>query len=571
MKLLRPFQNNACAARTGLRASLLLLAGFVINAADIAAQAEPVGDAAMPPDSALSVSAPVAPDDNTMLPPAPTLTFSSAMAGKAMRRPLPMPKTYRSRVLDTLDLLLAPELPQSPFISAPMPAPIKNFEGINNGQNRYPPDANGEVGKYIYIQMVNNSMAIYAKNGKKLYGPFLPSSLWPQTSPCGQSDDGDPIVLYDQLTNRWLISQFAQPSFPFPPYYECIAVSKTAKPTNNPGDWWPYTFKMPNDKMNDYPKLAVWPNAYFMSANQYVNAETWAGVGVYAFERAKMLQGLPAQMVHYDVGAKDPSYGSMLPSDLEGMTKPPVGTPNYFVEVDDASWLGTVDALRIWKFKVNWTNTAKSTFGINGQPNAIVPTASFNPLPCYAGDCIPQPATTQLLDALGDRLMFRLTYRNFGDHESLTVNHTVNAPNATKRAAIRWYELRSPGAEPILFQQGTYDPADGTHRWMGSMAMDKQGNMALGYSASSKTVYPSIRYAGRLATDPLGELPQTEVTIKAGSGSQTGTKGRWGDYSDMTVDPVDDCTFWYTQEYVPTTGEKSWQTRIASFKFPGCI
>ncbi|MDD5276711.1 MAG: hypothetical protein PHR16_11605 [Methylovulum sp.] len=550
-----------------ISASIVFLSSLFIQANAATPQSELPSVA----DPALIVSGPVAPEDNSSLPPARTVIFSPAKSGKVFRRPMPVPKINKLAVSTTINPFFAPQLPQYPALSLSMPEPIKNFEGINNIQGYYPPDTNGDVGKTRYIQMVNSMMAIYKKNGAKLYGPFLPSSLWPNTSPCGQEDDGDPVVLFDQLNKRWLVSQFSLPSFPKPPYYECIAVSKTEKPTNNPGDWWVYTFQVPNNKMNDYPKLAVWPNAYFMSANQFVDGNAWGGAGAYAFQRAKMLKGLPAQMVYYDVGAKDLNYGNMLPSDLDGLTPPPKGAANYFVEVDDASWIGSADALRVWKFKVNWRNPAKSTFGLDGQPNSVVNTAPFDLLPCFSGLCIPQPETTRQLDSLGDRLMFRLAYRNFGDHESLTVNHTVLAPNSTDRAGIRWYELRNPGTTPTIFQQGTYAPDDDASRWMGSMAMDKQGNVALGYSVSSATVFPGIRYAGRLVTDPLGELSQSENVIIAGSGSQTGKEGRWGDYSNMTVDPMDDCTFWYTQEYIQTTGARTWQTRIASFKFPECI
>jgi len=242
--------------------------------------------------------------------------------------------------------------------------------------------------------------------------------------------------------------------------------------------------------------------------------------------------------------------------------------------VDDSSWILPADALRIWQFHVDWTTPANSSFGLTGfQPNDTLNTAAFNLLPCVvsrSSSCIPQKGTTRKLDSLADRLMFRLTYRRLADHEALLVNHTVKVTGATGRAGIRWYEVRDPGGVPTIFQQGTYAPADSSFRWMGSMAMDKQGNIALGYSVSSSTIYPSIRYAGRLVGDPLGTLPQTEASIVVGTGAQTHSASRWGDYSDMTVDPVGGCIFWYTQEYIKTTGPAPWQTRIASFKFPGC-
>ena len=230
--------------------------------------------------------------------------------------------------------------------------------------------------------------------------------------------------------------------------------------------------------------------------------------------------------------------------------EPPAGSPNYFVA------LGS-NLLRLWKFHVDWANPGNSTFA--GPTNISV--ASFS----SPGD-IPQPSPGEMVDSLGDRLMFQLQYRNFGAHESLWVNHTVVSGGVT---GVRWYELRSPGSSPFIYQQSTYQP-DSSYRWMGSVAVDGQGNMAVGYSVSSNTLKPSIRYAGRLVTDPLGSLPQGENSIIEGTGVQLSGSGRWGDYSAMTIDPVDDCTFWYTQEYYEVNSNRNWQTRIGSFKFPGC-
>ncbi len=272
--------------------------------------------------------------------------------------------------------------------------------------------------------------------------------------------------------------------------------------------------------------------------------------------------------VYFDLYSVNSSFGGMLPSDLDGLTPPPAGAPNYLAEVDNSTGIGPADAMRLWKFHVDWANTLSSTFGINGQPNVTLPVADFVPLCMATSSCIPQPGTSQRVDAIGDRLMHRLAYRNFGDHETLVLNHTVDAGSG--RAGIRWYEVRDPGGSPTLYQQGTYAPADTEHRWMGSLAMDHTGDIALGFSVSSSSVYPSIRYTGRLVGDPLGKMAQGEAVIITGTGSQTSVYARWGDYSMMSVDPLDDCTFWYTQEYIQTTGDRSWQTRIGSFKFPAC-
>ena len=309
--------------------------------------------------------------------------------------------------------------------------------------------------------------------------------------------------------------------------------------------------------MNDYPKFGVWPDGYYMTVNQFTNASSsgaLVGAGVAVFERDKMLSGQAARMVYFDLYSVNPSFGGMLPSDLDGVTPPPAGAPNYFAEVDDSTWIGPTDALRLWNFHVDWTNTANSTFGINGQPNSTLTVADFAPLCLGIQNCIPQPGTSQRLDAIADRLMHRLAYRNFGDHEALVLNHTVDAGSG--RAGIRWYEVRDPGGSPTLYQQGTYAPTDTEHRWMGSLAMDHTGDIALGYSVSSSSVYPSIRYTGRLVGDPLGEMAQGEAVIITGTGSQTSSYARWGDYSMMSVDPLDDCTFWYTQEYYQTTGDQ---------------
>jgi len=466
-----------------------------------------------------------------------------------------------------------------------MPSPIQNFEGISNSNSVLPPDTQGDIGydpatgKKYYVQWVNLSYAIWdvTITPTQVLGPVNGNTLWSGFGGlCETTNNGDPITLYDPLAHRWFMSQFA---FALPnvngPFYQCIAVSQTADPT---GSWHRYSYQWMNgsgqDVMNDYPKFGVWPDGYYMTVNQFANASSSAafvGAGVAVFERDKMLAGQAARMVYFDLAPVNINFGGMLPSDLDGVMPPPAGAPNYFVEVDDSTWIGPADALRIWNFHVDWTNTGNSTFGINGQPNFVLTTEPFNYLPCVlaqSSSCISQPGTGQKVDAVGDRLMHRLAYRNFGDHAALVVNHTVDA--GFGRAGIRWYEVRDPGGSPIIYQQSTFAPSDTEHRWMGSLAMDHTGDIALGYSVSSSSVYPSIRYTGRLAGDPLGEMAQGEAVIITGTGSQMSSSGRWGDYSMMSVDPLDDCTFWYTQEYYQTTSSSGWQTRIGSFKFPAC-
>ena len=255
-----------------------------------------------------------------------------------------------------------------------------------------------------------------------------------------------------------------------------------------------------------------------------------------------------------------------MPADLDGPL-PPAGAPNTFVGVKQS----LPQAIFTFEFRVDWTNPANSTFGLGGMPNNTLPVAPFVLICPSTRNCIPQPpAGTIGVDALTGRyVMYRAQYRNFGTHESIVFNHTVDAGGS--RAGVRWYEVRDPEGAPTIFQQGTYAPNDGSHRFMGSAAMDEAGNLAVGYSVSSATVFPSIWYAGRLASDPLGTLAQGEASLVVGGGSQLSTGSRWGDYSALSVDPVDDCTFWYTTEYYATTSTNGWQSRIGSFRFPSCL
>ena len=448
-----------------------------------------------------------------------------------------------------------------------MPAPLRQWEGVSNRNGVYPPDTEGDVGPNHYIQWVNLSFQIWDKNGNSLYGPADGNTLWQALGgPCFSSNDGDPIVLYDSLADRWFMSQFVVPG----PYYQAIAVSATSDPL---GSWYLYCFQISATKMNDYPKFGVWPDGYYMTVNQFVSGSSWGGAGVVVFDREKMLAGDPsASFQYFDVGAVDPSFGGMLPSHTESKwNAAPAGTPNFLVEVDDDTWIPGYphDALRVWECHVDWTTPANSTLGLASfQPNQVLDVSPFTVLCPSTRSCIPQPGTDVGLDDVADRLMYRLNFRHRGSYDSVVGNFTVDAGSG--RAGVRWFELRRLGGTWSVYQEGTFAPADTEHRWMGSAASDHVGNLAVGYSVSSASVYPSVRYAGRLAGDPLNELTQGEATLIAGSGSQTGTANRWGDYSTLSVDPSDDCTFWYTQEYVATTGSASWQTRIGAFKFPNC-
>ena len=459
-----------------------------------------------------------------------------------------------------------------------MPSPIQNWDGINNGSNSIrPPDTQGDVGLNHYIQWVNLRFQIWNKTGTSLYGPAQGNTLWSGFgSKCQTTNDGDPVTLYDHLADRWVMMQFALGTVgDGTSDLICIAVSQTADPL---GSWYRYAYTWPNTYLPDYPKIGLWPDGYYLTVNQFNDAATaWRGAGVAAFQRSAMLTGASASAQYFNGNSYNSAYGGMLPADWEGATAPPSGAPIPFVEWDDSAWIGPSDALRIWNFHVDWTTPANSYFGTAGSP--FVPTYTLNtanvdPTLCGASPaCINQPGTTVNLDDLADRLMHRFQYRNFGAYQTLVSNHTVDTNSPAGRAGIHWFELRDTGGGWAINQQGTYGPADttSTSRWMGSIAMDGAGNMALGYSITDNvSLYPSIRYVGRLAGDTLGTLPQSEATLVTGGGYQNDSYNRWGDYSALQIDPSDDCTFWYTQEYAQTNGGYNWYTRIGSFKFPTC-
>jgi hypothetical protein len=435
-----------------------------------------------------------------------------------------------------------------------MPTPILTFDGINQAGGCggcLPPDTNGEVGPNHYIQTVNSSFAIWDKNGTVVQTPRAINTLFSGFGgACQTQNSGDPTVNYDQFADRWVISQFTSSS----PYYQCVAVSTSGDPT---GTYNRYAFFESNTALYDYPKISVWPDGYYMTANVFAGASSFSNPSIIAFNRAQMLTGAAATAQEFNPGS---FYSNLLAADVDGSNLPPAGAPETI-----ASAAGNNTLIHFWKLHLDWATPANSS--LTGPTNLTA--APWDPDLCGGSrSCIPQPTTARGLDSLGDHLMYRLSYRNFGDHESLVANESVDE-NGADHAAIRWYEFRNISTTPTIYQQGTYAP-DATHRWMGSIATDRDGNIAVGYSTSSSSVFPSISYAGRLSSDPLGTLAQGETTMFAGSGSQTSTSGRWGDYSDMTVDPSDDCTFWFTSEYYSATATSSWKTRIGKFKFPTC-
>jgi hypothetical protein len=488
----------------------------------------------------------------------------------------------RSRGYKSGDGALQLLKPAAPTI----PAPLLTFEGLSNEDNFNifgfrvnPPDPNGEVGPNHFVEMINLVFGVYDKAGNLLLGPIDTGSLWAGFPITDCTDpSGDPVVLYDQFMDRWLLSQFTTAG---PEFFNCVAISTTSDPT---GSYYRYAFST-GVNFPDYPKYGNWTDSYVITTREFGPTVEY-GIGVYALEKNKMVNGDPnARNVRFFIDGNDPDLlplvgDGLLPADPDGKQKPKTDTaiPIVGTQDDDAANYGaTFDALNIWDLFIKWKSTPIASLELNIQ----LPTAPFDSIfPCAptSRDCLPQPGIVdpaQYLDILSyrQRPTFRLAYRNFKTYESLVTNQSVEATPGV--AGARWYEIRRDenGAYSI-YQQGTYDPGDGVHRWMGSIAMDKKGNMALGYSVvNGTTVFPGIRYTGRLAGDPLGQMTLGEGTIINGSGVQTNTNSRWGDYTDMTVDPTDDCTFWYVNEYYQTTEpppDRKWQTRIGSFKLPGC-
>jgi hypothetical protein len=391
-----------------------------------------------------------------------------------------------------------------------------------------PPDTTGDVGPNHYVQWVNLRYSIYTLTrdaSNQITGfnlvPGFPKQgnvVWQGFGGrCQTDNDGDPIVQYDQLADRWVLTQFAVSA---QPYTQCVAVSTSPDPT---GTYFRYAFSYSRD-FNDYPKMGVWPDAYYISYNMFRNGRSFTGNTICAFERDKMLLGLSARQIC----ANTTSAHSIEPADLEGTTLPPAGTPNLLLSIGTST-------VQFWRYAVNW---AAGTGTLTG-PTTVAGVATFSRA-CSGGVCIPQPGTTVRLDSLADRLMYRLSYRNIGGSERLVINHSVTSGSGV---GIRWYELTNAtgqtmaSATPVVRQQGTFAPTN-DFRWMGSAAIDKTGGIAVGYNISNATnIVPSIRYAYRGPADPLGTMGN-ETNALTGSGIQNGNLSRWGDYSTISVDPV---------------------------------
>jgi len=434
-----------------------------------------------------------------------------------------------------------------------------NLLGVGNGFPSYsvpdaPPDVNLAVGDTQVVQWVNVSYAVFDKNtGAVIAGPILGNAFWSGFGgACQNTNSGDILPQWDKVAHRWVMMQNVFSS----PYATCIAVSTTPDAT---GTYYRYQFSQPG--FPDYPKLGIWPDGYYQSQNNFgSNGNSFQGARVCAYDRNKMLAGNSgAQQICFQASTFD---DSLLPADLDSVnTPPPAGEKEVFLGSIDESTSHVYEYL----FHVDFTTPSNSTF--TGASGSMPITVASYSLACAGGTCIPQKGVSDKLDSLADRLMYRLAYRNFSDHQTWLVSHAVTAGSST---GMRWYEFHAPETSTSLsvYQQGTFAP-DSNYRWMGSIAMDQAQDIALGYSVSSSTLFPSISYTGRVASDPLGTM-ESEASIVSGTGSQSDTSNRWGDYFSMVVDAADDCTFWFTAEYYTVTATFDWSTRLASLKFPNC-
>ena len=419
-----------------------------------------------------------------------------------------------------------------------------------------PPDTVGDVGPAHYIQAVNDAggtlYTIHSKtNGAILAGPFTLAALG-GSGACA-TGGGDPIVLYDELANRWLLSEFADSGNNL-----CIYISQTSDPIS--GGWYNYRFTL--TEFPDYPKYAVWPDAYYVGANE-------SSPAVYALDRTNMLAGAAATFQRFTAPAMNGfSFQIVAPVDLDGATPPPAGAPGVFIRHrdDEAQNPGAnnpgEDYLELFSFAVDWDTPANSTF--TGPTSLSVTEFDSDLCGLTSFSCIPQQGSGTTLDPLREPVMNRPAFRNFGTHQSL-VGCFATDVTGTDQAGLRWFELRRAGLGAwSVYQEGTYAP-DTHSRWMGSIAMDGSGNLALGFNISSSSLFPGLRYTGRLASDPLGTLPQGETVII--NGSAASGSNRYGDYAAMCVDPANGCHFWFTGEY---NFDTTWSTRIASFSFDTC-
>jgi hypothetical protein len=493
----------------------------------------------------------------------PEVKHDVSLPLRDMARLTPLPDSRAQRIVPNLTgapgRLMVSNIPdpvaQQDVLPNVSTTNLLNFDG-QAADGVAPPDTEGSVGTTQYVQWVNLVYNVYDKTtGAKILGPIAGNAFWAGFGgTCQTSNSGDPIVIFDKQAQRWFVAQ----NVFSPPYMACVAVSTTSDAT---GTYNRYAFSLGTQNFPDYPKWGVWPDAYYMGYRNFLNGVSETGSSACAADRANMLAGNTATMQCFIKSGQL----EVFPTDWDGATPPPAGSPNYSFNLGSP-----FNRINIYQFHVDFVNPANSTF--TGPSTIAVPT--FSEI-CGNGtnrSCVPQPSPGEGLDSLGNRLMYRFAYRNFGDHEAIVLTHTVKpGTGSTAVAATRWYELRSTSVGSgvfTMFQGGTFQHPKFS-LWMASIGMDKNGDIALGMSASAANLDPSVVYTGRVPTDAKNKMESPNIVIK-GTGVQTSTFNRWGDYSSMSIDPTDDCTFFYTQEYIKTTGSFKWSTRINSFKFTSC-
>jgi len=517
--------------------------------------------------------------------------------GRKMRHPFPRPFTSTTSSKTSAQQFGASLVQAAMTVQAPVP--LLSFDGIDSnlsGCGCTPPDSDGDVGSNHYIQTSNSSIQVYDKNGNVLAGPITYNSFFAPmgtSTACGNNlNDGDGVVFYDHIADRWVVSDFAFPAGAANgagPNYQCIGVSKTSDPVA--GGWYLYAIQVDathNTWFGDYPKFAVWPDAYYMSVNLFVNGNTSAnspfeGVRVFAFDRNSMINGGSANTVAFTIlPANLGDQYSLVPATFR-TGAPPAGQPEWFMDVNSSATAGTVETqVFVRRFHVDFVTPANSTFGINGanhDPDATITVNGFkDAFNATTFSLCPNGTSTtgQWLDTLGDKIMYPMVYQNINGKEYIYADQTIllaTDGTLTGPTAVRWYQFDMTGnsipATPTQ-QQDFNNGNDGLFRWMPSINVDGSGNMAIGYSVSSTTLNPGIRYAGRTYADNSSTLTQTENVMWAATGHQTSTGDRWGDYSTMFVDPTDNCTFYHVNEYYAVTSTGSWRTRVGTFKFSQC-
>ncbi len=473
----------------------------------------------------------------------------SVTEGEQIHEPGPSPLRSRANSVPVENAVIQREVKSQVAAS-----PGVSFSGIPS-PGYVPSDSNLAVSPTQIVETVNVEFAVYNKSGATLAGPTSILTLFSPLGGVCANTVGDPVVLYDRAASRWLISMIGTTGSA---YGECIAVSKTSDAT---GAYYLWGYASFGSNLNDYPKLSTWAtttNSAYLATYNIFGTSSFNGADLCGFDRTKMLAGnsSPAMLCQMTPN----SEGSYLPGDMDGPTPPVNGTPGLFI-----TWQNNNPGqLYLRKLTLNFAA------GTSSLSAATTISVANDTLACgNAGDCVPQQGTTQLLDTLGDRMMYRFAIRHFSDHDRAVVNHTVGTTSGGTPVAVRWYELYDPAGSVTLNQQGIYAP-DSTYRWMASLAEDQFADIGMGYSASSSDGYPAIRFTGRVPTDALGTM-EGEYNILTGSGSQVGTAAyRWGDYTAMQVDPADDCTFWYVDQYQAVTGTFDWSTNISSFIFNGC-